>query len=315
MEWATASATSGVLNTAQLRAYLARIGLGALNDAASPAPDAALLRRVVAAHAERIAFEMYDIPLGRVIDLALPAVFAKLVQSERGGLCLETNGLCAAALGALGFSVALRHARVWLRATAGYTPNDPPNSRQHMVLVVKADDGADWLVDVGFGGGGPPFPVRLDDSCAVVRSHGECFRAQAGDASAGEDSWVIWHVAAGAWRRMYSFEHVCHDCPRVHAADFLLCSHFVQCAPGQLFRTTRFATRPTPRGRVMLLKHELRESGPEQEGSEPEVRVTPLRDAAELAQAALQHLRIRLTAEEARVIFDADRDAPEKAPA
>lgn len=66
MEWATASATSGVLDTAQLRAYLTRIGLDALNDAAPPpAPDAALLRRVVAAHAERIAFEMYDITLVR----------------------------------------------------------------------------------------------------------------------------------------------------------------------------------------------------------------------------------------------------------
>lgn len=249
---------------------------------------------------------------GRTIDLALPRVFAKLVESERGGLCLETNGLCAAALGALGFAVALRHARVWLRAAAGYTPNDPPNSRQHMVLVVKTDDGAAWLVDVGFGGGGPAIPLRLDGNGAVVRSHGECFRAQAGDASAGEDSWVIWHVAAGAWRRMYSFEHVSADCPRVHAADFLLCSHFVQCAPGQLFRTTRFATRPTPRGRVMLLKHELRESGPEAEGAEPEVRVTPLRDAAQLAQAALQHLGIRLTAEEASTIFDADvlQEAP-----
>ena len=311
MDWSQAAATSGVLDAAQLRAYLARIGVTLPDSPAPPAPDAALLRRVVAAQAEAIPFEMFDITLGRPIDLGLEAVFAKLVSGSRGGFCLEANGLCAAALGALGYAVSLRHARVWLRTAKGYTPRDPPIARQHMVLVVRADD-ADWLCDVGFGGGGPAVPVRLEDG-AEAQSHGEAFRVQAGDASAGEDSWVLWQLYLGAWRRLYSFEHVSADCPRVHAADFLLCSHFVQCAPGTLFLTTRYATRPSPRGRVMLIKHDLRETGPEAEGAQPEVRVTPLRSAAEYAASALEHLGIRLTEAEARTLFDAD--AAEKAPA
>ena len=307
MDWSSAAATSGALSEAQLRAYLARVGVDTPDDAA---PSAAQLRRVVEAQAVSIPFEMFDVTLGRHIDLALPSVFAKLVESERGGCCLEANGLCAAALRALGYPVALRHARVWLRTVAGYTPREPPVARQHMVLVARAD-GADWLVAGGCGGGGPATPVRLEDG-AVVRSHGEAFRVQAGVAAEGEDSFVLWQLYLGAWRRLYSFEHVTLDCPRVHAADFLLCSHFVQHAPGTLFRMTRYATRPSPGGRVMLLKHALRETGPEAEGAAPEVRLTPLRDAAEYAAAALRHLGIRLTAQEARTLFDADA---EEAPA
>ena len=311
MDWSAACATTGALDAAQLRAYLARIGVTPPSGSSADegAASAALLQRVVVAQAERIPFEMFDITLGRPIDLALPAVFAKLVEGSRGGCCLEANGLCAAALMALGYPVALRHARVWLRAKV-YTPREPEIARQHMVLVVRCDD-ADWLVDVGFGGGGPGVPVRLEDG-ALVRSHGEAFRVQAGDAAAGEDSWVLWQLYLGSWRRLYSFEHVSLDCPRVHAADFLLCSHFVQYAPGTLFLTTRYATRPSPGGRIMLIKHDLRETGPEAEGSAPEVRVTRLNDAAEYAAAAQKHLGIRLTEAEARALFEAD---VEKAPA
>ena len=158
-----------------------------------------------------------------------------------------------------------------------------------------------------------PMPDRLHLlHGALVRSHGEAFRVQAGDAAAGEDSWVLWQLYLGSWRRLYSFEHVSLDCPRVHAADFLLCSHFVQYAPGTLFLTTRYATRPSPGGRIMLIKHDLRETGPEAEGSAPEVRVTRLNDAAEYAAAAQKHLGIRLTEAEARALFEAD---VEKAPA
>ena len=83
-------------------------------------------------------------------------------------------------------------------------------------------------------------------------------------------------------------------------------------APGSLFLSTRFATRPRPGGRVMLIKHELRETGPEAEGATPEVRVTQLADAEAYARAALEHLGIRLTLAEARTLFDADA---EQAPA
>ena len=305
MDWSSVCATSGALDAAQLRAYLARLGV----TPADEGPTSALLQRVVVAQAERIPFEMFDITLGRPIDLALSAVFAKLVEGGRGGCCLEANGLCAAALMALGYPVALRHARVWLRAKV-YTPREPLIARQHMILVVRCED-ADWLVDVGFGGGGPAVPVRLEDG-ALVCSHGERFRVQAGDAAAGEDSWVLWQLYLGNWRRLYSFEHVSMDCPRVHAADFLLCSHFVQYAPGTLFLTTRYATRPSPGGRIMLIKHDLRETGPEAEGQAPDIRVTRLNDATEYAAAALKHLGIRLTEAEARALFEAD---VEKAPA
>ena len=125
MDWSAALPTCGALDAPQLAAYLARLGLSSDEASAADRGSAEQLRRVVVAQAERIPFEMFDITLGRAIDLALPAVVAKLVRGARGGCCLEANGLCAAALAALGFRVALRHARVWLRATV-YTPRAPP---------------------------------------------------------------------------------------------------------------------------------------------------------------------------------------------
>ena len=251
---------------------------------------------------------MFDVTLCLHVSLALEDVFDKLVVLRRGGYCLEANGLCAAAISALGFSpVSLRHARVWLRA-AVYTPREPPMARQQMVLVVPVD-GTDYLVDVGFGGGSPAEPLALAPGSGVTPVNGELYRVAAGDAAAGEDSWLLWGVVGGEWRRFYSFEHVSADCPRAHAADFLLCSHFVQHARGTLFRTCRYATAPRRGGgRITLMGHELREKGAEAEGAPAEVRVTALRDAAQYAAAARQHFGLQLTDDEAAALFAADAD-------
>ena len=290
------------LSAEQLASYFARIGLA---PPSAGARDVAVLDAVVRAHALAIPFESFDVTLRAHVSLAPEDIFAKLVERRRGGFCLETTFLLRSALQALGFELRLRAARVWMRVPAAlYSPLDPPIPRLHVVLVVFVDV-AEYLVDVGFGGGGPPAPLLLRDG-EIASVAGDVFRCDAGDKGLGEDSYVLWGVQTGAWRRLYSFEHVSLDCPRVHAADFLSVSHYVQDGFGTLFYTIRVASLPLADGRVMLLKRELRRRGAERLGAEPSVEVTAIADAGQYRRLAKEHFGILLSEAEAQTIFDAD---------
>ena len=132
-------------------AYLARISWrGKLH--ASLATLAALL----VAHMRAIPFENLDVLLGRPIRLDLASLMAKLVTARRGGYCFEHATLFAAVLDAVGFAPVRHTARVTLavpRTQAG---------RTHMLLTVECDGGR-YIVDPGFGGRAPHFPVPLVD--------------------------------------------------------------------------------------------------------------------------------------------------------
>ena len=295
------------------QAYLQRCGLDAA-EALSLPPGLELLNRVVKGHAVQIPFEMYDCTTRTPISLALGDMHSKLVVRRRGGYCLESNGLCAAALSSLGYTTAMRHARVWLRATE-YTPANPNIARQHQVLVVQLAAagcaGREHLVDVGFGGGSPAVAVPLAES--EFDALGERYRMQAGVGE--EDTWILWGWRDGAWRRLYSFEHMSMTCPKVHAADFIMCSHFVQTAPGTLFKTCRYATRSAADGgRVTIMRHELKRVGPLLPGAAaPAVHITRLETVDALVAALREHMGIELTEAEARLVWAAD--ATEAAPA
>lgn len=108
-------------------------------------PERAVLDAIVRAHIAAIPFENIDIQLGRPISHDLPAIFDKLVVRRRGGWCYEQNSLIGWALAGLGFTVR-RIAGGVMRSTAGDAVIG-----NHLALIVTLD-GADWLVDVGFGG-------------------------------------------------------------------------------------------------------------------------------------------------------------------
>src|ERR1700690_1319067 len=57
------------------------------------------------AHLCAVPFENLDIHLGRPIALDDAGLFEKIVTRRRGGFCYELNGLFAALLRELGFSV------------------------------------------------------------------------------------------------------------------------------------------------------------------------------------------------------------------
>ena len=117
--------------------YLERIGYTGPRD---PTPE--LVRRLHRAHLLAVPFENLDIPLGRPIELSVPAFYDKIVRRRRGGFCYELNGLFGWLLRQLGFGVTLLSARV-------YHLGEPGPDFEHALLLVEA--GERLIADVGFG--------------------------------------------------------------------------------------------------------------------------------------------------------------------
>ena len=129
--------------------YLNRVGL----DSAPPL-DWEGLRQLHHAQFFAIPFENLDIQLGQPVKLDSRTLVQKLVHRRRGGYCFELNGLLLMALEALGFRARALLARVHL--------NDPPSGRTNQINAVQLGPET-WLVDAGFGAGGPRFPMLLED--------------------------------------------------------------------------------------------------------------------------------------------------------
>ncbi len=123
-----------------LAAYLDRIDYhGSLE------PTLATLTALHRAHLMNIAYENFDIHLGRRLSMDEQAIFDKLVRQRRGGWCYEMNGLFAAVLRQMGF-------RVTLLSSAVDRPNEG-DLAENSHLIARVDLDRPYLVDVGFGNG------------------------------------------------------------------------------------------------------------------------------------------------------------------
>lgn len=137
-----------VLSDDQVSAYLARLGVTRYP------PSVQALRDLHLQHLRRVPFENLDIHLGRRISLAVPDLYAKVVDGNRGGFCYELNGLFAALLRGLGYDVTMYACRV--HSSRGLGP-----LFDHLALSVAVPESPDrWLADVGFGRHSA-YPLRL----------------------------------------------------------------------------------------------------------------------------------------------------------
>ncbi|MEU6287323.1 arylamine N-acetyltransferase [Streptomyces sp. NPDC046988] len=128
------------MDSAQVDAYLRRLGA---EHPARPTLDA--LRALHLLHLRTVPFENLSVHLGEEIVLEEGRLLDKVVGGRRGGFCYELNGLFGALLAALGYEVTMLAARVYGDGGRLGIPYD------HMVLLVRTVDGAEWLADVGFG--------------------------------------------------------------------------------------------------------------------------------------------------------------------
>ena len=209
-------------------AYLARIGLSTSVPISEDGLEA-----THRAHVYTIAFENFDILLGRGIDLSLDRMFNKIILQPRGGYCFELNGLYLQLLQALGFQARPLLARVHRRGD--------PGGRHHQLSLVNIH-GRDWIADVGFGANGlrAPIPFELG---RVVRHDDLEFRLLARPPFGT----MLQVIEEGRWRDLYSFdlEHVC-------AGDIDSGNHYTATSPQSFFTWIRVASLPNPNGRVSL---------------------------------------------------------------
>jgi len=207
--------------------YLHRVGLDP-----APTPDREGLGQLHHAQFFAIPFENLDIQLGQSIKLDSRTLVEKLIYRRRGGYCFELNGLLLMALETLGFRARPLLARVHM--------SDPPSGRTHQVNAVQLGSET-WLVDAGFGAGGPRFPMLLKDGWTRMQD-GFGFRILRKDPY----GWIVqsWE---SSWKDSYSFEKNRVSGPEIEVANYYT-SHSRQSH----FTTMRTVSKPTVGGRISL---------------------------------------------------------------
>jgi N-hydroxyarylamine O-acetyltransferase len=211
--------------------YLDRIGL--------EGGGAATVDRLEAAQRAQgctIAFENFDIPLGRGVSLDPDHLVDKLVRSRRGGYCFELNGLFLRAIRAMGFQARALLGRVHL--------SGEPTARSHQVSLVEIG-GSSFIADVGLGGMCPraPIPLELDQESD---HDGVTYRLR--DHEFGT---LLQVEQGGHWLDLYSFD-LCPVIPN----DIECANHFTSTHPSSFFTHSRIASLAHPEGRVALFNHE-----------------------------------------------------------
>ena len=216
--------------------YLRRI-----NYSGATTPTLSTLKALHHAQLYTIPFENFDIQLGRGIDLAPGAIFAKLIRQMRGGYCFELNGLFLMALKAFGFDARPLLSRVHVTGT--------PSGRGHQIELVTID-GEPWIADVGFGADTPRTPIPLDLDHPTSHE-GQSVRL------VKSDPWGIMLQALvdNQWMDLYSFDlgHVCQ-------ADIDYGNHFASTHPRSLFVLARVAALPVEQGVLTLFNNTFKRS-------------------------------------------------------
>jgi N-hydroxyarylamine O-acetyltransferase len=237
------------------RGYLDRINAAHPLDGEAPRPSLGALRRLHEAHMLAVPFENLSIHYGQPIILETAALYDKIVRRRRGGFCYELNGLFAWLLGQLGFDVTMLSAEVAGSDGAFNPPYD------HLALLVRQLDGADWLADVGFGDSFRQ-PLRFQPEVEQDGADGRVYRLRASqnrrDETGEQPQHPYWLVeqrgdAQGEqWEPAYRFTLQPHD-----LADFEERCRYQQTSPDSHFTQKRICSLALPQGRVSLSDQRL----------------------------------------------------------
>lgn len=139
------------MNALECKAYLERIGYQE-----EPHTDKDCLEKLMELQLQSVPFENLEVfKEKRVPSLKTEDIFHKIVHQERGGCCFELNKIFYELLKGLGFDVTpLAIRMLW----------SPDDFRRilHRATMVVLEDGP-YYCDVGYGGPGPRYPVKLED--------------------------------------------------------------------------------------------------------------------------------------------------------
>ena len=218
--------------------YFSRIGLEMPE---TIVPDSELLRKLHLAHCTTVPYENVDMIRGIPTSLEEDALFRKIVEEHRGGLCFELNGSFGFLLRALGYKVTDYAAR-YLRGESSLP------MRRHRVLKVEATDGV-WLCDVGIGEVCQREPIALVEGLEQ-HQFGETYKLEK-DPQLG---WVLWDFYKGAWRKFYSFTEEVQI-----QADYIAPNFYCEMHPDSPFNKDEMFAVKTAEGRKTLDGHIYKE--------------------------------------------------------
>jgi len=122
-------------------------------DVTAGEPSFELLTTLTQRHIAMFAFSSIGVRLHDDLPLDLQSLFTRIVAGRRGGYCFEQNSLMFEVLQELGFEVDFKLARV-------IYGGDHLPGLTHRVTIATLDQ-HEYVIDVGFGPMGPPFPVPL----------------------------------------------------------------------------------------------------------------------------------------------------------
>lgn len=224
-----------------VQAYLDRIGYAGI-----PRVDLATLRDLHRRHLQAIPYENFDVQLRRPGSLDPQRAYDKIVGGGRGGWCYEMNGLLAAMLREIGFTVTEMAGAV-LRSERGESSHG-----NHLVLRVDLDQ--PYIADVGFGDGTlEPVPLSAGNyHCA-----GFDFRIEQ-----LEDGWLRFHNHPQGGAAYFDFQ----DAP-AQRAQLEATSHWLRTSPESIFTQTALAFRHHPGGVRVLLGRTLNQVTPDHKTS------------------------------------------------
>lgn len=269
-----------------------------------PADPLSLLTGLIKHHLSRVPFDSIALHYSphRLLSLDPDDLFQKIVANSRGGYCMEVNTLFGAVLRSLGFAV---------RSAGGRVKHERWNHMVNLVSLAGAAAGPRYLVDVGFGAGGPTVPVPLVqgpgcefDNIAPRRGRLE-FRHLSRGEGADDPAQRVWVYSSrgggegAGWEEMYSFVEV-----EFFPEDFEVLNYFVMTRPQSYFVQTVLAYRAVmdeeTGGLVgeMILHKDVLKRGETQGGQVLEV----LRCEDDRVRALAEHFLIYLTERERRSI-------------
>lgn len=235
----------------QLSTYLARIGME-LPLTVNPET----LALIQFAHRTAIPFENLNISIGREIACGSDVVFAKMVNSRRGGFCFEHNRLLSDMLTAAGFANRILLARVLLGDPAAPTP------RTHCLVLVTFGE-KQWITDAGFGGSYAP-PMRLCDGERAETGDGAQHRlTRIGDDGDLPGAWLLERrgpklatdgrvQSDDVWEPQYAF-----DLAQVAEADLALGCYWSATHESSRFTNLTVASICLPDGFASLVDRQL----------------------------------------------------------
>ncbi len=210
--------------------YLRRLGIE-ITDILANAESLKFLQKQ---HLLNVPFENLDIHWKRRILLDTNAFYKKIVEEKRGGFCYELNGLFCELLNKIGFPSRMVSARV------ADGKGDFSGEYDHMAILTKID-GADFLVDVGFGDFTAE-PLKLILDIAQKDETGEFLVKKRDD-----EYFEVAKKDGDEWKGEYLFKDSARD-----LAEFTAMCNFHQTSPESHFTQGKVCSLMLENGRKTL---------------------------------------------------------------